>query len=347
MSAQTLRFLARRLVWSLGVVFAVTTATFFLNRAIPSDPARMVAGPQARPADVARIRAQLGLDRPLSVQYGIFLRRLVHLGPTRFDPKVDPSVDARTAEAHATCGHVGPLHVDLGRSYQQRRPVVAILKERLPYTAALAVAATTVSVVLGVASGLLAALRRNTWIDAATVGLALVGISAPTFILGVTLQFLLAFQLGILPLNGAGSTMAEHLVHLILPALTLGIFGAAFYTRMVRGELVELLQHDFIRTARAKGLPPWRVVVVHALRNALVPIVTVIGLDLGGLLGGAVITEQIFSWPGVGALAVRAMRDRDGPVIVGTVLVGAIAIVLANVVVDFTYALLDPRIRSQ
>jgi peptide/nickel transport system permease protein len=339
MSGDSLRFLARRLLWSVGVVLAVTTATFFLNRAIPSDPARMVAGAQARPADVARIREQLGLDRPLSVQYGIFLSRLVHFGPSSFDPRKD--------EAHATCGHLGPLHVDLGRSYQQRRPVIAILKERLPYTGVLALAATAISVILGVGSGLLAALKRNTWIDAATVGIALVGISAPTFILGVTLQFLLAYQLGLLPLNGAGETLVEHATHLVLPALTLGIFGAAFYTRMVRGELVELLQHDFIRTARAKGLPPWRVVIVHALRNALVPIVTVIGLDLGGLLGGAVITEQIFSWPGIGALAVRAMRDRDGPVIVGTVLVGAIAIVLANVVVDFAYALLDPRIRNQ
>ena len=338
MSVETLRFLLRRLAWSIGVVFAVTTATFFLNRAIPSDPARMVAGPQARPADVARIREQLGLDRPLSVQYGIFLSRLLHVGPSSFE--------ARKDAAHATCGHVGPLHVDLGRSYQQRRPVVAILKERLPYTAVLALAATALSVILGVGSGLVAALRRNSWIDALTVGAALVGISAPTFILGVTLQFVLAYQLGLLPLNGAGDGLVDEARHLVLPALTLGIFGAAFYTRMARAELVELLQQDFIRTARAKGLPPWRVVLVHALRNALVPIVTVIGLDFGGLLGGAVITEQIFSWPGVGMLAVRAMRDRDGPVIIGTVLVGAVAIVAANAIVDFAYALLDPRIRN-
>lgn len=334
-----LRFLGRRLAWAALVVFAVMTATFVLNRALPSDPARMVAGPQARPSDVAKIRAQLGLDRSIAVQYGIFLRRVVHLGPRSFDAKTTPD--------HATCGHLGPLHVDLGRSYQQRRPVVTVLADRLPKTFVLALAAITISVTLGVASGLLAALRRNTWLDTATVAVAVVGISAPTFVLGVALQWLFAYKLEWLPLNGAGEGFFDLLRHLALPALTLGIFGAAYYTRLVRGELVELLKADHVRTARAKGLPMTRVVLVHALRNALVPIVTVVGLELGALLGGAVITEQLFSWPGLGALAVRSMRDRDGPVIVGTVLVGATAIVLSNVLVDFLYALLDPRIRAR
>ena len=337
MSGQTLKYLLRRLLWALGVVFVVTTGTFFLNRAIPSDPARMVAGPQARPSDVARIREQLGLNQAIAVQYGIFLKRLLHFGPRHFEPTKTPD--------HATCGHLGFVHVDLGRSYQQRRPVTAILWERLPRTVALALAATMVSVILGVASGLIAALRRNTWVDGVTVGLALIGISAPTFILGVIFQYVFAYELRLLPLNGLGETTLERLEHLILPALTLGIFGAAFYTRIVRGEMTELLKQDYIRTARAKGVSPVRVVMVHALRNALVPIVTVIGLDLGALLGGAVITEQLFSWPGIGALAVRAMRDRDGPIIIGTVLIGAISIVLASLVVDLCYALLDPRIR--
>lgn len=332
-----LAFLARRVGWAIAIVFCVTTATFLLNRAIPSDPARMVAGPQARPADVARIRAQLGLDRSIAVQYGIFLKRLIHVGPMDFEPEKTPD--------HASCGHLGPIHLDLGRSYQQRRPVVAILAKRLPYTVALAVMATLVAVILGVASGVVAAVRRNTWIDWTTVGLALLGISAPTFILGVVLQYVFAYDLGVLPLSGAGEGWIDGGKHLVLPAFTLGIFSAAFYTRLVRGEMVDLMKQDWIRTAHAKGVPGWRIVMVHALRNALVPIVTVIGLDLGALLGGAVITEQIFSWPGLGAATVRAMRDRDGPVIVGTVLVGAVAIVMANIVVDFCYALLDPRLR--
>ncbi len=330
-------FLGRRLLWALLVIFSVTTATFMLNRALPSDPARMVAGPQARPADVARIRVQLGLDRSIAEQYSIFLAHVVHFGPREFDPKKTPE--------HVTCGHFGSLHVDLGRSYQQRRAVATVLGDRLPRTLMLALAAVTISVILGVASGLLAALKRNTWLDTMTVVIALIGISAPTFVLGVALQWLLAYRLDLLPLNGGGDGFRDVLLHLALPALTLGIFGAAYYTRLVRGEMIELLKADYIRTARAKGVPMWRVVIVHALRNALVPIVTVVGLDLGALLGGAVITEQLFSWPGIGSLAVRAMRDRDGPVIVGTVLVGAIAIVLASLIVDLLYAALDPRIR--
>ena len=334
-----LQFIARRVSWAALVVFLVTTATFMVNRALPTDAARMVAGPQARPADVAKIRAQLGLDRPIVEQYAIFLRRVVHSGPRDFDPKTTPD--------HATCGHLGRVHLDLGRSYQQRRPVVKIIADRLPRTIVLALAAVTISVLLGVASGLLAAVRRNTWVDTTTVAAALIGISAPTFILGVGLQWLFAYQLQLLPLNGAGEGFAEGLKHLALPALTLGIFGAAYYTRLVRGEMIELLKADFIRTARAKGAPLFRVVFVHALRNALVPIVTVIGLELGALLGGAVITEQLFSWPGIGSLAVRAMRDRDGPILIGTVLVGAVAIVVASLVVDVLYAVLDPRIRNR
>ncbi|MEO7092948.1 MAG: ABC transporter permease, partial [Polyangiales bacterium] len=270
---------------------------------------------------------------------GIFLKRLVHLGPSTFVPEKTPD--------HATCGHLGPLHFDLGRSYQQQRSVVAILKKRLPYTALLAVAATLISVILGVGSGVIAAIRRNTWIDSTTVGLSLIGISAPTFLLGVLLQYVFAYQLRVLPLNGTGDGWVDGAAHLVLPALTLGIFGAALYTRLVRGEMIDLMKQDYIRTAHAKGLSPARVVLVHGLRNALVPIVTVVGLDLGALLGGAVITEQIFSWPGIGSLAVRAMRDRDGPVIIGTVLVGAIVIVVASLLVDVAYALLDPRIRTE
>lgn len=329
----------RRIGWAIVVVFFVTTATFVINRALPTDAARMVAGPQARPADVARIRTQLGLDRSVAEQYAIFLRRLVHIGPRAFDPKATPD--------HASCGNLGRVHVDLGRSYQQRRPVVKILAERVPYTFALAIVSVIISVIIGVGTGVLAALKRNTWTDTATVAAALVGISAPTFLLGVMLQWLFAYRIRLLPLNGAGEGVWDNAKHIVLPGLTLGLFYGAYYTRLVRNDMIELLDADYVRTARAKGVSFPRVVVVHALRNALVPIVTVVGLDLGALLSGAIITEQLFSWPGIGGLAVRAMRERDGPVIVGTVLVGATAVVVANVLVDLLYAALDPRIRSR
>lgn len=326
----------RRLAWALLVVWATTTVTFFINNVLPSDPARMVAGPQARPKDVERVRQQLGLDRPVLEQYARFMKRLVHFGPAHFENK-DPE--------HGTCANVWRAHFDLGKSYQQRRPVTTILGERLPRTLMLAIAAVLVQTLLGVITGLIAAVKRNTAIDTATVGASLVGISAPTFLIGLALQFVLAHRLRLLPLDGFGDTTAEHLVCIVLPALTLGIYGAAYYTRVVRDELIGAVKLDHVRTARAKGLPMWRVWIRHALRNALVPLVTLIGLDLGALVGGAIVTETLFRWPGLGALSVSALLDRDGPVIMGTVIVSSAAIVLANLVVDLSYALLDPRVR--
>lgn len=333
------RYLVGRLAWAFAIVAAVAVLTFVVDHALPSDPARAIAGPQARPADVARIRAQLGLDQPIATQLARWGRRLVHFGPTSFDPAKTP--------AHENCGHLGPIHLDLGRSYQQRRSVVSILGKRLPFTAALAIAGTTLSVLLGAATGVLAALRRGRALDGLSVAIAVLGVSTPTFISGIVLQWLFADQLQWLPLNGAGDALGDRARHLVLPALTLGLFGAAYYTRLVRSELLELLDQDFVRTARAKGAGPARVVVVHALRSAMLPLVTAIGLELGALLGGAVVTEQLFSWPGIGQLAVRAVRDRDGPVLMGTMLVSAIAIVASNLVVDALTAALDPRVRRR
>jgi peptide/nickel transport system permease protein len=327
--------LARRLVWSIFIVWAVVSLTFVINNVLPSDPARMVAGPQSRPQDVARIRVQLGLDRPLAEQYGAFLRRIVHLGPT--------PIRERDA-THANCAALGPIHIDLGRSYQKRRPVVVVLAECAPRTAILAVAAIFIQVALGVGAGVLAAARRHTLIDHVAVGVSLLGVSAPTFILGIALQFVFARVLRVLPIDGYGQTLTEHVTCAILPALTLGMFGAAFYTRLMRDEMIVLLKQDFVRTARAKGLSEPAVILRHALRNALVPLVTVVGLDLGVLLGGAVVTEALFRWPGLGALSVQALLDRDGPVIMGTVLVTSTAIVLSNVLVDLLYVALDPRV---
>jgi peptide/nickel transport system permease protein len=328
--------IGRRLVWAVFVVWATVSLAFLVNHALPSDPAKMAAGPQARPQDVARLRTELGLDRPLSVQYTRFLSRLMHLAPA----------DA-PAKEHATCGHlVGRLHLDLGKSYQQRRPVVTILEERLPRTLLLALAAAFAQITLGVGAGVLAASRKKTVIDHLAVSASLLGISAPTFVIGLFLQWLFAYRLGVLPLDGWGGTAAEHAKSVILPALTLGVFGASFYTRMVRDEMIGQLGQDYVRTAQAKGLSRIAVVLRHALRNAMMPIVTIFGIDVGTLVGGAIVTESIFRWPGIGSLSVTAMLDRDGPVIMGCVIVTSFAVVFATIVVDFLYAVLDPRVRT-
>lgn len=331
--------LGRRLSWALFVVWATVSIAFLVNHALPSDPARMVAGPQARPSDVARIRRELGLDRALTVQYARFLGRLVHRGPRPSDV---------AGKEHASCAELGAgVHLDLGKSYQQRRPVVTILAERLPRTLWLAVAAALVQLLLGVTAGVIAAAKKKTVLDHLAVSGSLIGTSAPTFVIGLFLQWLLSFRLGLLPLDGWGSNTREHLASIVLPSLTLGIFGAAYYTRFVRDELIVQLSQDYVRTARAKGASRAGVVVRHALRNALMPIVTIVGVDVGTLVGGAIVTESIFRWPGIGSLSVTAMLDRDGPVIMGCVIVTSLAVVLSTIAVDFAYTMLDPRVRTR
>ena len=333
-----IRRIGKRLLWAVLVVWAVVSAAFVLNNVLPGDPAQLIAGPHARASDVDRVRADLGLDLPLAAQYGRFMRKLVHPGAWTFDPKVD--------KVHASCAALVPgLHVDLGRSYSLKQPVVKIIAERFPRTLVLALVAVFLQLAFGVAAGVLAARRKNTMTDYAAVGGSLLGISAPTFLIGVALQFVFAYKLRVLPKDGYGDGFAQHAAGLVLPALTLGIFGAAYYTRLVRDEMLVLLKQDYVRTARAKGLSEGAVIVRHALRNALVPLVTVVGLDLGALVGGAIVTESIFRWPGLGALSVNALLNRDGPVIIGTVIVASTAIVLSNVVVDVLYAALDPRVR--
>jgi peptide/nickel transport system permease protein len=329
---------ARRLVWAAFIVWAVSSLAFVINNVVPGDAALMIAGPQARPDDVARVRQDLGLDKPLIVQYGVFMRRLVHAGPWMFDPKTD--------KKHANCASLVPgLHLDFGRSYARSQPVVAVLAERIPRTAALASVAIVIQLALGVTAGVLAARRRNTAVDRAAVALSLLGISAPTFLIALALQLVFSHELHLLPLPGYGTTLKDHALGIVLPAVTLGIFGAAYYTRLVRDEMIGLMQQDYVRTARAKGLAESTVVVKHALRNALVPLVTVVGLDVGALIGGAIVTEQIFRWPGLGELSVSALQNRDGPVIIGTVIVTSTAIVLSSLAVDLLYVALDPRVR--
>jgi peptide/nickel transport system permease protein len=236
------------------------------------------------------------------------------------------------------------LHVSLGKSFQLRRPVIEVLAERVPRTFALALAAVLLQIGLGAASGTVAALRRGSWVDRLVVGTSLLGVSAPTFLIALFLQYVFSRRLRWLPLDGFGTTPGEHLLSLVLPALTLGLYGAAFYTRLVRDELIVALGQDWVRTARAKGLAPWRVVARHGLRNAAIPVVTALALDFGSLMGGAIVTETVFRWPGIGALSVRGMLDRDGPVVCGCVVVTAIAVVAANLAADLAYVWLDPRV---
>lgn len=333
---------ARRIAWSLAVVWAVVSATFVLNELLPGDPARVVAGVQARPADVARIREQLGLARPPLVRYALFWKRLIHIGPREV---------GRAETAHETCAILlgcGRLavHVDFGKSFQMRQPVADIVATRLPRTFALALAGVVVQLLLGVATGTAAAMRRGTWTDRWIVASSLLGISAPTFLIALLLQHVLARELRWLPLDGFGSTLADHARSLVLPALTLGVYGAAYYTRLVRDELAVVLRRDWVRTARAKGLPGWRVVTHHGLRNTWLTVATSVALDFGGLMGGAIVTETIFRWPGLGELSVRATLDRDGPVLCACVVVTSIAVVAANLLIDFAYPRLDPRINA-
>ncbi|HVJ90808.1 MAG TPA: ABC transporter permease [Labilithrix sp.] len=327
---------ARRIGWAVFVVWATVSIAFLVNHVLPSDPARMVAGQQAPPAAVAKLRAELGLDRPIYVQYARFLRRLVHTGPSAFTSQ---------DREHGTCANVGPLHLDLGRSYQQRRPVVTILSERLPRTFLLAVSAAVVQALIGVTAGVVAAVKKRTMTDRLAVGFSLLGVSAPTFVIGLLLQWLFAFKWRLFPIDGFGTTVAEHGLSLVLPSVTLGVFGAAYYTRIVRDEMIGELCHDYVRTARAKGLGETSIVVRHALRNAMMPIVTIFGLEVGTLVGGAIVTESVFRWPGIGSLSVDAMLDRDGPVIMGCVVVTSTVVVLSTLFVDLAYAMLDPRVR--
>jgi peptide/nickel transport system permease protein len=332
----TMRYVMGRVGWAMLLVFGVCTAAFVVTRLLPGDPARMLVGPQASAGDVSRARQIYGLDEPALAQYGRFWTRLVHRGAasTASDP------------VHQSCLPLLPgLHLDLGYSFHYRKPVARLMADKIPRSIELAAAALFIQLMIGVSVGVLAAARRGTGWDEAAIGATLVGISAPTFLLGLFLQYLFAYKLRALPYDGYGSAPAEHLSSLVLPSLTLGIFGAALYARLVRDELGELLTKDFVRTARAKGASNARAIVVHALRNAVVPLATLAALDLGTMVGGAIVTERLFRWPGMGQMAVEALLNRDGPVILGTVLFASTAVVLTTLLLDLSYVLLDPRLR--
>ncbi|MDP2625654.1 MAG: ABC transporter permease [Candidatus Rokubacteria bacterium] len=301
-------FALRRLLLAAPVFAGVSLAVFLMIHLIPGDPARLYAGLEASQEDVEGVRRALGLHEPLPVQYGRFLGRFV----------------------------TG----DLGRSLKTGRPVAEEIAARYGSTVLLASLAIASAIVLGSATGVVAAVWRRTAVDQAALLASLLGLSLPSFFLGLVLMLLFSVQLGWLPLAGNATWR-----HAVLPAVTLALPAAAVISRMVRGSLVEVLEQDYIRTARSKGLTEWVVVNSHAVRNALIPVVTVVGLQLGYLLGGAVVTETVFSWPGIGRLIVQSIAARDFPVVQAGVLLLAVTFVTINLVTDMLYAVLDPRIR--
>lgn len=332
-------YLLRRLGWTLLLIFGTTTVAFFLANVLPGDPARMLVGPQASAKDVENVRRAYGLDRPITERYVRSMSRLIHLGPREI-PKRAPE--------HRSCASLGlGVHVDLGYSFHYHRPVVELLAKKIPRSIELGLAALLIQLLVGTGLGAMAAQRPGTRFDEGLMAMSLLGVSVPTFLSGLILQYIFAYKLRLLPYDGYGASAAEHLTSLILPALTLGIFGTAFYARLAREELGVLLRQDFVRTARAKGASRLRALVVHAMRPALVPLATVAALDLGAMVGGAMITEKLFRWPGVGELAVEALLNRDGPVIFGTVLSASAGVVIAAFLMDLAYVLLDPRIAER
>jgi peptide/nickel transport system permease protein len=303
-----LSFLGSRLLQSILVLLVASVITFTLAFLLPADPARMVAGPGASVQTVSSIRHELGLDKPFLAQYGAYLNRLVHL--------------------------------DLGRSYKQSSEVSALMASRIWPTVQLMLGAIALELLIGLPLGIWAALNRGRWPDTLVMGLAFLGAAAPQFWLALSLVYLLAYRFALFPLGGYGG-----LSHLFLPALTLGIGGAGWYARMMRSQLLEVLGQDYIRTARAKGQTNGRVLLKHALRNATLPIVTMIGLDIGTFMGGVVVVESVFGWPGLGRLVWDAIRVVDIPIIVGVVIFSAFAITLANLLADFVQPFVDPRVR--
>ena len=302
------RFLLRRLGLLVLVVLGIVTIVFLIIHLIPGDPIEVMLGETALPADREALRHALGLDRPVLKQYGRYLS--------------------------------GLLQGDLGNSIHTRRPVAALLAERIPATLELTFASLLIALVIAIPAGVLAAARARSWFDRSSMLGALLGVSIPNFWLGPMLIVLFSLQLGWLPASGRSG-----ISHLILPAVTLGTALAAILTRMTRASLLEVLPKDFVQTARAKGLREVWVLMRHALRNALIPIITLTGLQCGALLSGAIITETIFAWPGVGRLILQAIATRDYPLVQGCVLVFALGYVGVNLVADLLYAWSDPRVR--
>ncbi|HEY1580421.1 MAG TPA: ABC transporter permease [Terracidiphilus sp.] len=301
--------LGRRLLYTLPVVWLVVSLVFLLIHLVPGDPVAQMLGEGATPTDLDTLRHQYGLDLPLNQQY----LRYWH----------------------------GVLHGDLGHSLRLNDSVTHLILQRYPYTLELTLAALLIALAAAIPAGILAALHRGKWRDNTVGVVSLFGLSFPAFALGPIAILLVSIKLGWLPVSGAGSP-----AHLVLPAITMGSGLAAILTRMVRTAMLEELGQDYIRTARAKGLPERTVLYRHALRNALIPIVTLIGLQFGALLAGAIVTETIFSWPGIGRLTITAISNRDYALVQGCILAVGLTYILVNLATDILYAVLNPRIRA-
>jgi peptide/nickel transport system permease protein len=302
-------FFASRLARALIAIWLVSTVVFVVMR-LSGDPVPLLLPPDAPHSEILRVRKDLGLDRPLAVQYAVFI------GNT--------------------------LRGDFGRSIHFREPALAVVRSYLPATLELGLTAFVLAVIAALPIGLLSAVRRNSALDHVAMGFALIGQSAPTFFVGILLILVLSLGLGLLPTGGRGDW-----THLVLPALTLGAFAMASIARLTRSAVLEVLRADYIRTARAKGLAERLIVAKHTLKNAALPIVTITGLQFGSLLGGAVVTETVFAWPGIGRLAVQSIYNRDYPVVQCTVFLSAIMFILINLGIDVLYGVLDPRIRPR
>ena len=304
-----LKSLLMRLAWTLPVLWLVVSIVFLLIHIVPGDPIEQMLGEGARPADIAALRHAYGLDLPLGTQYMRYWR--------------------------------GVLHGNLGQSIRLNDTVTHLVLTRYPFTVELTAAALLVALLLAIPAGIAAALHRGRGQDHVVGVVSLLGLSFPPFALGPILIVLVSIKLGWLPVSGAGDV-----AHLVLPAVTMGSALAAILTRMVRTSMLEELGQDYIRTARAKGLPERIVVYKHALRNAMIPVLTLIGLQFGALLAGAIVTEKIFSWPGIGRLTVSAIENRDYPLLQGSILAVGLTYVLVNLATDVMYMVINPRIRS-
>jgi peptide/nickel transport system permease protein len=303
------RYVVRRLLATIPTVLAVTVLVFLVLQLVPGDPAEVFLGEhRSTPALLAEVRHEMGLDRPLYVQYFSYLWNV--------------------------------LHGNLGISLFNKQPVTKQILTALPYTLNLALSAMLISTALGIILGIISALKHNTWVDSLAMGVALVGVSMPVFWLGLLLIFFFSVRLHWFPPLGQGS-----LSRLVLPAAALGLLSSATLARLVRSSMLEVLSEDYIRTARAKGLAETAVIIRHALRNALIPAITVLGLQFGGLLSGAVLTETIFARLGLGRMYVESILNKDITMVQGLTLMIAISIILTNLLVDLSYAVLDPRIR--
>ena len=303
-------YLIRRLLESALILLGITFVTFVLLYLLPADPARQIAGRSATAETVANIRNQLGLNDPLFVQYWRYL--------------------------------TGLFQGDMGRSYLQRAEVASLIGARLPASLMLMVTAIVTELIIGLSIGVVAALRRNKPADHSLMIFSFVAISAPQFVIGILLLYVFAVQLGWFPIGGDGTW-----AHFVLPSVTLGLLGAGWYSRMMRSSMIEVLNQDLVRTARAKGLSKLRIVTRHVMPNAILPIIAMIGIDIGLFMSGIVVVESVFGWPGIGQLAWQAIQRVDIPVIMGVTMVSATAIVLGNLLADLVAPLIDPRIETK